>query len=116
MSDTGFKTSDNTDLVKLYKAIGSTTATSNTGFISNNTDLANIFAPYVAGTKAITTGYKISDGKYLSDIFQNTNSNLTWTEREREYNRNWYSVASSSDGSKLVACVYGGKIYTGAYS
>jgi hypothetical protein len=29
-----------------------------------------------------------------------------------ENNRQWYSVASSADGSKLVAVVYGGQIYT----
>jgi uncharacterized delta-60 repeat protein len=34
----------------------------------------------------------------------------TWTARES--NRNWYSLASSSDGSKLVAGVNGGQIYT----
>src|SRR5216683_1139178 len=33
-----------------------------------------------------------------------------WTERAS--NQRWQSVASSSDGTKLVACVYGGKIYT----
>lgn len=34
----------------------------------------------------------------------------SWAERESE--RNWSSIASSSDGRYLVASVYGGKIYT----
>ncbi len=33
-----------------------------------------------------------------------------WTARDS--NRNWYGVASSSDGTKLVAVVAGGQIYT----
>jgi hypothetical protein len=35
---------------------------------------------------------------------------VTWTPREN--NRKWTSVASSSDGSKLVAAAYEGQIYT----
>ena len=39
-----------------------------------------------------------------------------WVWTPRESARNWYSVASSSDGTKLVAVVYGGQIYTSADS
>jgi hypothetical protein len=35
---------------------------------------------------------------------------MTWTARES--NRNWDSVASSADGTKLVAAAYGGQLYT----
>jgi len=35
---------------------------------------------------------------------------MTWLPRET--NRNWVSIASSADGSKLIAAVSGGKIYT----
>ena len=35
---------------------------------------------------------------------------MTWTARES--NREWISIASSADGSKLVAADYGGQIYT----
>ena len=35
---------------------------------------------------------------------------MTWTARES--NRVWAAVASSADGTKLVACVYVGQIYT----
>ena len=36
----------------------------------------------------------------------------TWTERTSAGSRSWRGVASSSDGTKLVAIVYGGYIYT----
>jgi len=39
-------------------------------------------------------------------------SGATWTARLTDSNRNWYAVASSGDGSKLVAVVRGGQIYT----
>jgi photosystem II stability/assembly factor-like uncharacterized protein len=35
---------------------------------------------------------------------------MTWTPRDS--NRDWQSVASSADGTKLVAAVTGGQIYT----
>jgi hypothetical protein len=43
-------------------------------------------------------------------IYTSTDSGVSWTPRES--NRGWLSVASSSDGVKLVAGVNGGKIYT----
>ena len=39
---------------------------------------------------------------------------MTWTARESP--RNWYGVSSSSDGTKLVATVFGGQIYTSSDS
>ena len=39
-----------------------------------------------------------------------TDSGLSWTARDST--RNWQAVASSSDGSKLVAAELGGQIYT----
>jgi hypothetical protein len=35
---------------------------------------------------------------------------VTWTARESS--RSWYAIASSADGTKLAAVVYGGQIYT----
>ena len=40
----------------------------------------------------------------------NGTASATWTARDSS--RNWYGVASSSDGVKLVATVNGGQIYT----
>ena len=33
-----------------------------------------------------------------------TVTDLAWTERTSAGNRNWYSLASSVDGTKLIAC------------
>ena len=43
-------------------------------------------------------------------IYTSTDSGATWTARENV--RNWSSVASSSDGTKLVAGVTNGRLYT----
>ena len=43
-------------------------------------------------------------------IYTSTDSGVTWTPRES--NRHWYSVASSADGSMLVAVEFNGQIYT----
>jgi hypothetical protein len=45
-------------------------------------------------------------------IYTSTDSGVTWTPRDSS--RNWWAVASSADGSKLVAVVDGGQIYTSA--
>ncbi len=56
-------------------------------------------------------GRKIAQNPLQPDIGKNLSAyGATWTPRES--NRNWYSVASSADGSKLVAVVKGGRIYT----
>ena len=41
---------------------------------------------------------------------------LTITERRPagDSDKDWYAVASDSDGSHLIACVYGGRLYTSA--
>ena len=43
-------------------------------------------------------------------IYTSTDSGVTWTARGTT--QNWVSIASSSDGSKLVAVTSGGQIYT----
>jgi len=42
--------------------------------------------------------------------------NYTWTERTSAGARNWFSITSSSDGTKLVALAYNGYIYTSTNS
>jgi hypothetical protein len=52
---------------------------------------------------------------YNGGIYTSTNSGTTWTQTSAPTNQNWWSVASSSNATKLVAVVnYGGGIYTGA--
>jgi len=48
-----------------------------------------------------------------SDIHKSTNAGVTWTPTGNSSlnTQNWYSIASSSDGSKLVAVVFQGDIY-----
>jgi prepilin-type N-terminal cleavage/methylation domain-containing protein len=45
----------------------------------------------------------------------NTFTTLTWTQQTAAGSRNWFGVASSADGSKLVAGDYRGYLYTGVY-
>lgn len=51
---------------------------------------------------------------YLSRIYTSTNSGATWLTNNTP-TANWSSVASSADGSKLVATMYNGLIYTWQY-
>jgi len=55
----------------------------------------------------------LADYNYL---YTSTDSGLTWTARMDDAYRFWRSVASSADGSRLVAAVRNGFIYinTGA--
>ena len=59
------------------------------------------------GTKMAMV-YCLSD----TDIYTSTDSGATWTDRTSAGYRNWFDIASSSDGTKLVAVVQGGPIYT----
>ena len=45
-----------------------------------------------------------------------TGAPASWVWTPRESVRNWNSVASSSDGTKLVAVTYGSYIYTGVFA
>lgn len=47
---------------------------------------------------------------YGGQLYASSDAGVTWTARES--NMNWYSVASSVDGSKLVAVVNIGRLYT----
>ena len=51
-----------------------------------------------------------SDLAFGGQIYTSANSGLSWTARDS--NRDWRTVASSADGTKLVAVVQGGEIYT----
>ena len=49
-------------------------------------------------------------------IYTSTDSGATWTLSAGAPYTNWQAVASSADGTKLVAAVLGGQIYTSANS
>lgn len=91
----------------------------NTGYIANNAAQVTITLPtgpkvgdIIRVSGAGAGGWKIAqnNGQYVTgtDFVPNTNTN--WTARES--NRSWESVASSADGTKLVAVVAGDFIYT----
>ncbi len=97
-------------------------AISNTGYLANN-DLAQVTitlpaTPAVGDVVQVTgvgaAGWKIAQNAGQSVITQNMRGNIgvTWTPRDAA--RFWKSVASSADGSKLVAAVNGGQLYTSA--
>lgn len=55
----------------------------------------------------------------LSNIFQPldiSNPTYIWTPQNNSGARTWFGITSSSDGTKLAACVLGGYIYTSADS
>jgi len=72
---------------------------------------------YAATGTAAPDTFNLPATANVGDIIQITGSGSAgWSTRDawvpRESNRSWSSVASSSDGSKLVAVVSGGQIYT----
>jgi acyl-CoA synthetase (AMP-forming)/AMP-acid ligase II len=48
---------------------------------------------------------------YAGPIYTSTNSGATWIPSGAPAD-NWYAIASSADGTKLVAVIFGGNIYT----
>jgi len=86
-------------------ASGNTQAVANTHYVATGTGVADHFdlpATANVGDTIQITGS--GTGGWAA------NGTTSWTARES--NRSWRSVASSADGSKLVAVVYGGQIYT----
>ena len=81
------------------------------GFTDLNDSPANVFnrvkVTTLPSAGALTwNGAAVNGGDYVNIIA----AGATWTTRETS--RNWYAMASSSDGSKLVASVRFGQIYT----
>ena len=79
MNDTNFKDNLN-DLKNIFTARSSTDSklSYNTGFTVNGQDLTELFLPFTVNPAAANTGYIVqSQGKDLSEIFQNINDPLT---------------------------------------
>jgi hypothetical protein len=72
------------------------------------------------GTKLVATvGYTIYTASHPGAIYTSTDSGATWashTSSPLSSSMNWSSVASSADGTKLVAAVRGGQIYISSSS
>src|SRR5262249_17833926 len=90
-------------------------AQANTGYLLTNDAQVTLTLPaslnvgdvvHVSGS--VAGGWKIAQNAGQTMLIRTPES--AWTPREN--NRNWQAIASSADGSKLVATVYGGQIYT----
>ena len=72
------------------------------------------------GTKLVAAvGYTIYTANHPGAIYTSTDSGVTWTPHTSSplsSTLNWSSVASSADGTKLVAAVRGGQIYISSNS
>lgn len=96
-----------------------TQAAVNRGYMADSTELLTVTLPLAAsigdrvsvvGTG--TGGWAIgqNEGQSIRTIGIAPGFPYNWTPHEKS--RGWQSVASSADGTHLVACVYGGMIYT----
>ena len=94
-------------------------AASNTGYMADNVSQVTVTLPASPAVGDIVQVTGIGAGGWM--IAQNAGQSIItkdlpggigalWTARDSV--RNWYGVASSSDGTKLVATVIGGQIYT----
>jgi hypothetical protein len=109
-----------------FKWIGVTSTTiqavANKGYVANNAAMVTITLP-TSPSLALGDTIRVSGaGAGGWKIAQNAGQRIrlaslpipgygtTWVARES--NRNWISVASSVDGTKLVACDMSGQIYT----
>ncbi len=68
-------------------------------------------ASSAAGTKLVVMAPG-GGANFLGSVYSSDNSGLTWTRRSAPNGLAWQSVASSADGSKLVAAAGGFSIYT----
>jgi len=99
-------------------------AASNTGYLANNAAQITITlpqSPAVGDTVRVSGvgagGWKIAqnaDQLVITQDIPGLPADAAWTPQDSD--RNWFAVASSADGTKLVAVVYGGQIYTSSDS
>jgi hypothetical protein len=91
----------------------------NVGYLLTNNSLVTVTLPTSPNIGDITRvsstgtgGWKIAQnaGQFVSSANLVGNIGPVWAPHGT--NQNWESIASSSDGTKLVAGVYGGQIYT----
>ncbi len=100
----------------------SVSALSNTGYLADNALQVTVTLPaspaigdIVQVTGAGTGGWLIAQNAGQSVVTKNLvdpSIGVTWTGRITNPGSGWFGLASSADGSKLVAVVQGGNIYT----
>lgn len=91
----------------------------NTGYLLTNDALVTVRLPAVPNPGDVVRvsgigagGWKFTQNDSQSVLAKNLPGNFGGIWTPRESNRTWRAVASSSDGSKLVAAVEDGQIYT----
>jgi hypothetical protein len=94
-------------------------AVSNTGYMADNVSQVTITLPATPAVGDIVQvsgigagGWKIAQNAGQSIITKDLPGGIGALWIPRDSARNWIGVASSSDGTKLVAAAYGGQIYT----
>ena len=103
-----------------YQTVAGTTqnAAANAGYVLTNAAQTTVTLPTTASAGDLVRvlgtgagGWQVQAGGSQSLLGGNPYgpAGVTWTARENS--RSWQAVASSADGSKLVAGVYGGQIY-----
>ncbi len=95
-------------------------AENNTGYFATNSSLVTITLPVTSNVGDVLRvsgsglgGWKIAQNSgqtILAGNLPSAAAGAFWTARD--INRTWYSIASSTDGTRLVAVVLGGLIYT----
>lgn len=110
--------------VKLYESATSPVNTSSTPVFNQE---GSFTSPYSASFTPQENYYYVASvrvkngcGSYSTYVYstelQYTVVASGWTFTARDSNRSWTGVASSNSGTKLVACVSGGQIYTSTNS
>ena len=95
------------------KQSGTTTWSTNLTLYSGSHSIT-AYAKDFAGNTSLSHTVQITDslsGNKALTVFR-MDAGVVWTARMTDVNRNWFSVASSADGTKLVAGVNDGYIYT----
>ena len=94
-------------------------ALSNTGYLANNAGQVTITLPVlpvvgdiVRVTGVGNSGWIIAQNSGQFVLTRNIGGTAGYYWVPRDSSRGWQGVASSSDGTKLVAVVFGGQIYT----
>lgn len=106
-----------------WQAVGgaSLSAAPNTGYVLTNAGLTTVILPETASVGQVVTvsgagagGWQVAACAGQEIVGATGPAGVTWTPHESS--RNWWSVASSADGTRLVGAVDGGYIYTSADS
>ena len=97
----------------------SQTASPNTAYLLNNPGSTLVTLPTTANVGDVVRVSGLGAGDWRIEpasgqTITGSEPPVSWTARESS--RNWVSVTCSADGTKLVAAVYGGQLYSSANS